>query len=97
MMFFRLTNFASVILYNGADKLSFDVLFGIFMKFRNCKEIICTTCLSFSPIAPLENQLHSPLCACFLIGTLEEKSYKSYANYFFTVPKEQVIERNDVP
>ena len=30
---------------------------------RNCREIKCTTYLYFSPIAPVKNQLHSPLCA----------------------------------
>jgi len=30
---------------------------------RNCSEITYPICLSFSLIAPLKNQLHSPLCA----------------------------------
>ncbi len=30
---------------------------------RNCKQITYATCLSFSPVAPSKNQLHSPLCA----------------------------------
>ena len=44
-------------------------------------------CLSFSPIVPLKNQLHSPLCAWFLSGTLEEKSCALLKSYFLTVPK----------
>jgi len=47
------------------DKLPFTYLGFICIAsiLRNCPEITCTFCLSFSPIAPIKNQLHSPLCA----------------------------------
>ena len=42
--------------------------------------------LSFSPLSPVKNQLHNPLCARFFIGTIREKSCGLSVSYFVTVP-----------
>lgn len=49
--------------------------------------------LSFSPSAPLKNQLHSPLCARFSSNALKEKSYALYKNYFFAVSNPDKLDK----
>ena len=51
-------------------------------ELRNCSEITCTICLSFSSGAPVKNPQCTPVHLRFLIGTPEEKSCATCTGYF---------------
>ena len=59
-------------------------IFLMHLLFRNCSKITCASCLSFLPIVPVENPLHSPLCAGFSAGALERKH--AFTGHFSIFP-----------